>query len=128
MLSNFAFNFNSRRYNEGAPPIPPGALVQGIAAAVLSRCEMTGIPARLVAVPAPSGTGTGVGKGGGVMSAAARAGGVGPGFGGGADPAAVAHAVKLVEGATGLPFDGRFTGGFNGDGGTVVGDTMRVFI
>jgi len=51
---------------------------------------------------------------------------VGPGFGGGADPAAVADAVKLVEVATGEQFVIK---GFNGDsGGTVVGDTMRVFI
>ena len=49
----------------------------------------------------------------------------GPGFGGGVDRAAVAHAVGLVEKATGISLGGS---GGGGGGGKVVSDAMRVFI
>ena len=39
-----------------AKTLPAGALLEGVPAAVAARCEMRGIPARVVAVPAPTGT------------------------------------------------------------------------
>ena len=55
----------------------------------------------------------------------------GPGFGGRVDRAAVAHAVGLVEKATGISLGGgggRSDSGGGGGGGKVVSDAMRVFI
>lgn len=120
------------------PPLPPGTLIAGVAAGVLSRCEMEGIAARMVVVPAPSGTaGSGRGGVGGSSPAArgARGFGFGPGFGGGADPAAVAHVVELVEKATGISIGGGGGGGGgfaqsggSGGRGKAVPDAMRVFV
>ena len=90
--------------------IPPGTLVEGVAAATMARCEATGQPARLVAVPAPSASRAGAARG--------------PGFGGGIDPRAAAHAVRMVMEATGLDFgvgEGEASNAF-------VGDDMRVYV
>ena len=90
--------------------IPPGTLVEGVAAATMARCEATGQPARLVAVPAPSANRAGAARG--------------PGFGGGIDPRAAAHAVRMVMEATGLDF-----GVGEGDASNAfVGDDMRVYV
>lgn len=90
--------------------IPPGTLVEGVAAATMARCEATGRRARLVAVPAPSANRAGAARG--------------PGFGGGIDPRAAAHAVRMVMEETGLDFgvgEGEASNGF-------VGDDMRVYV
>ena len=73
--------------DETIPPartLPAGALLEGVPAAVAARCEMLGIPARVVAVPAPTGTAGARGFGDGRSNTAvhgpgARRIGVGPG-------------------------------------------------
>jgi predicted ATP-grasp superfamily ATP-dependent carboligase len=90
--------------------IPPGTLVEGVAAATMARFEATGLPARLVALPAPSANRAGAARG--------------PGFGGGIDPRAATHAVRMVMEATGLDFgvgEGEASNAF-------VGDDMRVYV
>ena len=90
--------------------IPPGTLVEGIAAATMARSEATGRAARLVAVPAPSANRAGTARG--------------PGFGGGIDPHAAAHAVRMVMEVSGLDFgvgEGEASDAF-------VGDDMRVYV
>ena len=118
-----------------ARALPAGALIEGIAAAVAARCEMTGVPARIVAVPAPSGTagarGFGNGRHGG--GPARRRRGIGPGFGGGVDGAAASHAVLLTQRACGIDF-GVFGPSVHSVGASskkptsaVVDDGMRVY-
>ena len=112
---------------DDARPVPAGALVTGVAAGVLTRCEVTGTAARLVLIPAPSGTAGGRGFGRGAAAPNVRGGGgVGPGFGGGVDRAAVEHATRLVQAATGVRLK---TEGYasNGGGGEAVADRMRLF-
>jgi hypothetical protein len=87
---------------------------------------MTGLPARLVVVPAPSGTAGSRGFGG--SPAARGAGGHGPGFGGGVDRMAVEHAVALVQSAAGISIGGAAGAGGGGGGGKAFGDSMRVFV
>ena len=86
--------------------IPPGTLVEGVAAATMTRCEATGRPARLVAVPAPSARRAGAARG--------------PGFGGGIDP----HARRDADGDGGDGVDFGVGEGEASDG--FVGDDMRV--
>ena len=99
--------------DETIPPartLPAGALLEGVPAAVAARCEMLGIPARVVAVPAPTGTAGARGFGDGrskytaVHGPGARRIGVGPGFGGGVDGVAASHAVQLTQRACGIDF------------------------
>lgn len=123
--------------DETIPPartLPAGALLEGVPAAVAARCEMLGIPARVVAVPAPTGTAGARGFGDGRSNTAvhgpgARRIGVGPGFGGGVDGVAASHAVQLTQRACGIDF-----GVFGGVGASskkptsaVVDDGMRVY-
>ena len=82
-----------------ARTLPAGALLEGVPAAVAARCEMLGIPARVVAVPAPTGS-----RDGRARSRTARGGpgarriGVGPGFGGRRRPRRVARGPPDAEG------------------------------
>ena len=104
-----------------ARTLPAGALLEGVPAAVAARCEMLGIPARVVAVPAPTGSRDGrrftAARGG----PGARRIGVGPGFGGGVDGRAASHAVLLTQRACGIDFG--VLG--NGSGGAVVGASSK---
>lgn len=123
-----------------AKTLPAGALLEGVPAAVAARCEMRGIPARVVAVPAPTGTAGARGFGDGrrctaVHGPGARRIGVGPGFGGGVDGRAASHAVRLTQRACGMDFGvlGGVTPGVGVGASSkkptsaVVDDGMRVY-
>ena len=108
--------------NARTPQFPTGVLLDGLAAAIAARREMTGAPARIIAVPIPAG-----GRGSAGASRGAGS-GRGPGFGGGVGASVAAHAAQLVFEATGINaprgLEHRRVVGY---GNVVGGDTDRLF-
>ena len=102
--------------------LPAGVLLDGLAAAIAARREMTGRRATVLAVPTPGG-----GKGSASGSRGSGA-GVGPGFGGGVDARVAANAARCVARATGIDaVAGLAWRAAEGDGKLVGGDAERVF-
>lgn len=103
-------------------PLPAGVLLDGIAAAIAARREMTGGRCTLIAVPTPAGM---RGSANGSRGSGA---GAGPGFGGGVDARVAANAASLVSSAAGIDFvAGLEWRRAAGNGKVVGGDAERVF-
>jgi hypothetical protein len=103
-------------------PLPAGVLLDGIAAAIAARREMTGGRCVLIAVPTPAGM---RGSANGSRGAGA---GAGPGFGGGVDARVAANAARLVSSVAGIDFvAGLEWRRAAGNGKVVGGDAERVF-
>ena len=106
-----------------ARTLPAGALLEGVPAAVAARCEMLGIPARVVAVPAPTGTAARAGSAtdGTLCTDRGAKDRSRAGVRGGVDGRAASHAVLLTQRACGIDFG--VLG--NGSGGAVVGASSK---
>lgn len=103
-------------------PLPAGVLLDGIAAAIAARREMTGGRCVLIAVPTPAGM-----RGSATGSRGAGA-GAGPGFGGGVDARVAKNAARLASSVAGIDLvAGLEWRRAAGNGKVVGGDAERVF-
>jgi hypothetical protein len=103
-------------------PLPAGVLLDGIAAAIVSRREMMNGRCVLIAVPTPAGM---RGSANGSRGAGA---GAGPGFGGGVDARVAKNAARLVSSVAAIDFvAGLEWRRAAGNGKVVGGDAERVF-